>query len=189
MEGKTKVGWSDDAASDDGNSNNDGGPNGGGGAILITDCDGDGAETDDGYNVMSLMEIKMMVMAMMLMVVVMMKVKEVVIMMKDVVMLMLMLKMVIEMMLMIKMIVIFKMAIVLKANICNSILLAFPQFLMWIYYLLVQLDVNNLCSKTICQVISLYEPSCDLARRSICWFHLCRIFLGNYLPSKFYFFA
>ena len=38
-----------------------------------------------------------------------------------------------------------------------------------------------------CRVIGLYEPSCDLALSSICWFHLDRIFLGNCLHSKIFF--
>ena len=58
----------------------------------------------------------------------------------------------------------------------NPISFAFPQFLMWIYHFLVQLDVINLWSITTCQVIGLYEPSCDLALNSICWFHLYRVF-------------
>ena len=88
-----------------------------------------------------------------------------------------------------KMILVFKMVMMLKANFCNSILSAFPQFLMRIYHFLVQLHAHNLCIITLCRVIGLYKPSYDIALSSTCWFHLYRIFKGNYLPSRFYVFA
>ena len=74
---------------------------------------------------------------------------------------------------------------------CNSVFLAFTQFLMGIYHFLIELQVNNLRRITVHLVIlsdALYESSYDLALLNICSFHLMRIFLGNYLPSRFYFF-
>ena len=122
-----------------------------------------------------LMKIKMMEMAMILMVVVMVK---------EVVMGKMMLMIVVQMM-----ILIYKVLMVLKANYCNPILLAFPQFLMRIYQFLVQLYVNNLCIIKMCRVIRLYKPSYNISLSSIFWFHLYRIFIGNHLPSRFYIFA
>ena len=125
-----------------------------------------------------LMVMIMMVMAMMLVLVVM--IKEMVVIMK-VIMLMVMLKMVPEMIVMIKIILILKMIMVLKTTFCNSILSAFPQFLMQIFHFLVKLASSvpgsvRTCSATTCRVIGLYEPSCDLVVSSICWFHLFRVF-------------
>ena len=112
-----------------------------------------------------------------------------VVMMKEVIMLIVMFKIVLEMMLMIKMILILKMIMVLKENFFKSILLAFSQLMIRIYHFLIQLDVNNLCSIKMYWVIGLYERNYDLALGHICWFHLYRIFLGNYLSSRFYLFA
>ena len=112
-----------------------------------------------------------------------------VVMMKEVIMLIVMLKIVLEMMLMIKIILFLKMIMVLKENFHKSILLPFPQLMLRIYHFLIQLDVNNLCSIKMYWVIGLYERCYGLALGNICWFHLCIIFFGNYLPSRFYLFA
>ena len=98
----------------------------------------------------------------------------------------------VEMMMLIEiemMMLIYKVIMVLKANYCNPILLAFPQLLMRIYQFLVQLYVNNLCIMKMCRVIRLYKPSYNISLSSIFWFHLYRMFIGNHLPSRFYFFA
>ena len=105
----------------------------------------------------------------------------VLVMMIDVTMLIVMLKMVPEMVLMIKMILILKMTMRLRR--------IFEIQFFSIYHFLIQLDVNNLCSIKMYRVIDVYERNYDLAPGNICWFHLYRIFLGNYLPSRFYFFA
>ena len=96
--------------------------------------------------------------------------KEVVVMMKEVIMLIFVLKLVAGMIVMRKMILILKMML-LKVN------------------FMAQLDGNNLWSKTMCWVIGLYEPSCDLFLSSICWFYLYRTLLGSYWPLKFYSFT
>ena len=160
-DGETKIGCRDDTAFEDRNSNNDGGPSDGGVDANDYDCDGDDADSNVANGDKNDGDGGSNDDA----------------------------KMVVEMMMMTKMVLILKIMMVLKTNFCNSIFLAFPQYLMGIYHFLVQMDLNNLCTITLCQVIGLSELSYDLALSSICWFHLYRISLGHCLPLKYYFFA
>ena len=64
------------------------------------------------------------------------------------------------------------MILFLKADVCNSILLAFQ---------------DNFCSVMMWWVIGLYGPSYNLVLGNVDWVHLYRIVLGNYLPSKSFF--
>ena len=95
-------------------------------------------------------------------------------------------------MMMLKMMMIVKMILFLKMmmnNSCKSILLAFPWLRIQIYNLLIQLDVNNLCSIKTDWVIVLYKPNYYLIVNILWWIHLYGICLGNYLPSRLYFFT
>ena len=72
-----------------------------------------------------------------------------------------------------------------KCKFAQVIFGAFAQYLMWIFYFLVQF---NFCSIRMPPVTGFYEPGYDLGVSSTCWFLLNRIFLGNYLPSNIFFF-